>query len=1263
MSRETAFRDSLVARGGRKLRRWCWTVLVLALILAAVIVGIGRLVAPYADHARPWLEQHLGDRLAQPVRIEEIRARWPRLSPQIDIRGIRIGPVEVPDLEIDRARLDVQLQHLLRPARNTLQLVVLGLDLAVEQDEDGYWTWQLEGGARVAADWQRNLVAGDMLIRDARIRLAGHGFREVRLRISEAEFHRDGSEIRARVQAVPEGTGQRPVEARLSAILNEQKLHSASAWIRAEDLDPLVLLAVQPEEPIVERGPWELEMWADWSREEGVRVYADLKVHDPDTDGTVRLTSEFEAHGRWRPGNWEMEISGREIGRAADDKAHAMRRLAVGRREGRLAVGADRVDLGLVHRLAGPWLAEFPGFPTAVEGRVHDLGLGLNSDFSPYHVSGYIEGLAVELPRPGIGMEALNLDLGLDGDQVVLDLEGAPTIEWPDMLRTPAAFDEVTGRVRLNPGMIGFDRIELRHGVLDARLDGTIVLDKAGPFLDISVVAERLEPGDPRPWLPHGLIPAPVLAWLDQSVSRLDSGQADLVFHGRPRNWPELINPGSFAGVLDFAGMNLDYWPQWPGGRNLEGRVVFAGREMRGRVDGGEVEGVSIRAAEAFFADLLDAVLVLDLETPDADAAGLARLARAFPVDRLADALVPLDWSGPARATARLELRLAEVQDWRLQGTVELEDVDFRLHGPDYWVQNIHGRARYDREGFQAQGLSGRLGDQPVELDIEGRFQPAFEMSISGELPSAGLVPPAWQPGLLDPQAGLDGASVWLMRLVREEEVMVLRLESDLAGTELKLPAPLDKSAADELPFALRWPLGAPDEALEASLGRRLAVRALTDPHNWRLAVVFGRDLAGLPAEGQFAVTGRIDRLDLGGWTRLLPQFGLDGASGAAGASGYLDLEIGTVTVAGLDLEGLALRGLREPDEWLLEAESPWLAGSLLLQGGSGPQALATVELEQLHWPRAEREDAPLPEPSPLDPRGMPGLDVTIEDLRFGDLELGRFVLEARPVEDGLEFTRFEAESRDLSLVSTGRWHAGQSRPGMIAEVTLRTGDLGGSLTAAGYDMALQGGTAHLELTGAWLGSPLDFALAGVDGRLGMRIDDGSIPEARPGAGRLLGLVSLGSIPRRLRLDFRDVFGPGLRFDRIAGEFRLADGKARTDALDIDAPAAQIRLSGTTDLRNRRYDQELRVQPGLGSTLPIIGALAGGPIGAAAGAALQQLLDRPLRGLSEVRYRITGGWDDPEIVLIGAEPAPADNDETGPDATGEPDGETSGNGL
>jgi uncharacterized protein YhdP len=166
-----------------------------------------------------------------------------------------------------------------------------------------------------------------------------------------------------------------------------------------------------------------------------------------------------------------------------------------------------------------------------------------------------------------------------------------------------------------------------------------------------------------------------------------------------------------------------------------------------------------------------------------------------------------------------------------------------------------------------------------------------------------------------------------------------------------------------------------------------------------------------------------------------------------------------------------------------------------------------------------------------------------------------------------------------------------------------------------------------------------------MDGTLSIHVTDGRIPEASsPGVGRLLGLVSLAELPRRLTLDFGDVLGKGLAFDTIAGDFHLAGGNATTDNLVIAGPAANISITGRTGLRARDYDQQMVVVPHVGNSLPLVGAVVAGPIGAAAGFAMQGLLGKGLNKAASARYRISGSWDKPVMTLIekrGVTSAPA----------------------
>ena len=135
-----------------------------------------------------------------------------------------------------------------------------------------------------------------------------------------------------------------------------------------------------------------------------------------------------------------------------------------------------------------------------------------------------------------------------------------------------------------------------------------------------------------------------------------------------------------------------------------------------------------------------------------------------------------------------------------------------------------------------------------------------------------------------------------------------------------------------------------------------------------------------------------------------------------------------------------------------------------------------------------------------------------------------------------------------------------------------------------------------------WPGGPDAGFLDHLGGRISVQAEDGQVLGVEPGAGgRALGLLSLSALQRRLLLDFSDLTGKGLAFDRVAGDFDLRDGDAYTQNLVLKGPAAEVGIAGRTGLRARDYDQTVKVTGQLGGTLVAAGTLAGGP---ALGAAL-----------------------------------------------------------
>ena len=174
----------------------------------------------------------------------------------------------------------------------------------------------------------------------------------------------------------------------------------------------------------------------------------------------------------------------------------------------------------------------------------------------------------------------------------------------------------------------------------------------------------------------------------------------------------------------------------------------------------------------------------------------------------------------------------------------------------------------------------------------------------------------------------------------------------------------------------------------------------------------------------------------------------------------------------------------------------------------------------------------------------------------------------------------------------------------------------------------------------AWPGAPSDFAPASLTGEMGLQMRDGQLVGLEPGAGRLLGLLSVARLPQRLALDFRDFFDKGFAFDRIDGKVRFGAGLARSEGLVIEGPAAQIDIAGSADMVGRRFDQVIEVHPRTGNLLTVAGAIAGGPVGAAVGAMANAVLRKPLGEVSARTYRVTGPWDNPKVE-VAAKPRPA----------------------
>jgi uncharacterized protein YhdP len=142
--------------------------------------------------------------------------------------------------------------------------------------------------------------------------------------------------------------------------------------------------------------------------------------------------------------------------------------------------------------------------------------------------------------------------------------------------------------------------------------------------------------------------------------------------------------------------------------------------------------------------------------------------------------------------------------------------------------------------------------------------------------------------------------------------------------------------------------------------------------------------------------------------------------------------------------------------------------------------------------------------------------------------------------------------------------------------------------------------------------------------------------------GKLLGVLSLQALPRRITLDFRDVFSEGFAFDTIAGTGRIQNGVLSTDNLKLAGAAAQVAIAGDVDLARETQRLTVRVQPTLSAGVSAGAALlflANPIVGAAVGAGsllAQKVLKDPIEQMFSYEYLVTGSWSDPLVTRSGS---------------------------
>jgi uncharacterized protein YhdP len=335
------------------------------------------------------------------------------------------------------------------------------------------------------------------------------------------------------------------------------------------------------------------------------------------------------------------------------------------------------------------------------------------------------------------------------------------------------------------------------------------------------------------------------------------------------------------------------------------------------------------------------------------------------------------------------------------------------------------------------------------------------------------------------------------------------------------------------------------------------------------------------------------------------------------------------------------IRGILQATDsgWRVDVSGPQAEGQLTIPENFSDSMPLRASMERLVLAPLDEESVNRDQDHPTDPRNFPALQVHVDDFQLGPRKIGAIDLTTARVAQGMRIDAATVLSPSVRAQAQGQWFwiDGAPQSKLVADVV--SSDVAATLKDLNYTPFIEAKHGEIQADISWPGGFNSDLLDHASGMLSADAQTGQIVNLQPGAGRVLGLFSVAALPRRLALDFKDLTEKGLAFDSIHGDFQLREGNAFTDNLLLRGPAAEIGIAGRTGFGSRDYDQTAVVTGNLGASLPVAGAVVGGPAVGAALLLFSQVFKEPLKGITRGYYRITGPWDNPVVERIEAEEA------------------------
>ena len=1244
-----------------------WVVLVCGFVFALAVSGVRFWLLPNIESYRDAIALEISSAAKQRMTIGWIEGRWSGFNLQLTLGDVAVfDQAGQPALKLERVDSTLSWWSLIFWEPRFDSIEIEKPDLSVKRDKRGVVSVagiELSGSTDSGglADWL--LHQEEIVIRDAAIvwRDELRDAPELALKHVGFRLENDGRDHRFGLRAVPPEKIASPLD--LRGDFSGKTIADLTQWngqlFAQLDYTDIAAWRTWLQFPVsFPQGVGAVRIWLGLKDGELAQIFADVQLSQVKTRlGEDLPELELDAlKGRvgWKQLSDGFEVSSSKLGITTHAVTlQPMDLLLRYRRAGERTppggeLRANALDLEPLMKIAD----RLPFEPElrkeldryALRGSVYDAAVKWSGSWpqpGQYNVRGRFADLGLNAVgrMPGFAGVSGNIDGTERGGTLYLSTHKA-AVDLPRVFRDKLAFDALTAQMDWQRNGEQYDlklnTISFSNPDFAGSVFGTYHTAPDGPgVIDLTGSVTRAEARSVARYVPLQ-VGEGGRKWLDTAFLGGASNDVKVRLKGDLAGFPFAEGGGVFQVTARVTGGVVDYAAGWPKIENIEGSLTFRGKSMDIAVREASVLGAKLTRVRAELHDLGAQNRVLtasgEAEGPTSEFLKFIEHSPLFEtIDRFTESVHA---EGRGRLVLKLAIPLASTKDTKVTGAYQFVNNRVQSEGDLFPFEQLNGKLEFTESDVRVPGATMTVLGGPATVKGAKQRDGTVRLNMAGRINLDNFLRANTAPWA----RALHGASDWTAAIVLRKRFADIVFDSTLQGIASGLPAPLAKTAPESLPLRLeRRVTGAQQDRLTITVGSVVAAQLQRRREGENTIIERGNiSLGGMAAEPERKgvwVTGGLKSLDLDQWSALLQSIS---TTGNRVEFAGIDVKFGVLDVLGRRFNDLAITASAQGSVWRSVLVGRELAGEVAWRPeGKGK---VTARMKNLVIPAATPGRS-TPVADKEQPHELPALDIVAEQFQVNQASLGRLEVTALPEGRDWKLERLRVTNPDATLNVEGLWQGWLTQPRTQVNVKLETNDIGKLLVRLGYPEGIKRGTARLEGPLSWAGNPSELDYPSLSGNFVVEANKGQFAKLEPGIGKLLGVLSLQSLPRRLTLDFRDIFSDGLAFDEIVGAVKVTRGVATTENFRIQGPAVRVQMSGDVDLSAETQKLRVKVFPSFSDSLSVAGALLGGPVAGIASFLVQKMLKDPFDQMVAYEYGVTGTWADPQVSKI--EPAQA----------------------